>query len=127
MTDSKWGLVAVPLTSTPGDDVKDGSSAVTPDGTVWQHRKGLWYEHPWWQRCDAEEIIAVCDDPEEWAYNLGWTREQVEESVGALTYIHLPAPSSSGQGETTAAAESWPDAPDDPAIQPVSAEDREGE
>lgn len=84
------GLVAIPLTPTPWDDAEDGQCAVTSDGTVWKRRDGLWHRHPWWQGVDTEQIVAVCEEPDEWAYDLGWTRKHIEESVGALTYIALP-------------------------------------
>ena len=84
------GVAAIPLTPTPWDDLPDGQHAVTPDGTVWQRRAGLWHRHPWWQGSTAEEIIAVCDDPDEYAYSLGWTRKHVEENVGGLMTIDLP-------------------------------------
>lgn len=84
------GLAAIPLTPTPWDDLPDGQHAVTPDGTVWQRRNGLWHRHPWWQGSTVEETVAVCADPDEYAYDLGWTRKHVEESVGSLTPITLP-------------------------------------
>lgn len=84
------GVAAVPLTSTPWDDLPDGQHAVTPDGTVWQRRSGLWHREPWWQGSDADEIVNICSDPDEYAYDLGWTRKQVEENVGPLTPITLP-------------------------------------
>lgn len=84
------GLVAIPLEPTPWDDLEDGQYAVTPNGTVWLRRKGLWFREPWYQGSDAEEIIAVCADPDEWAYNNGWTRKHVEDATGPLTPITLP-------------------------------------
>jgi hypothetical protein len=83
-------LTVVPLTPTPWDDLPDGQHAVTPDGAVWQRRAGLWHRDPWWQGSDAEEIIAVCTEPDEYAFDLGWTRKHVEETVGPLTPIRLP-------------------------------------
>ncbi len=83
-------VAAVPLTPTPWDDLADGRHVVTPDGVVWQRRAGLWHRDPWWQGSGAEEIVAVCAEPDEWAFDLGWSRKQVEETVGSLTPIHLP-------------------------------------
>jgi hypothetical protein len=83
-------MAAIPLAPTVWDDLSDGQHAVTPDGTVWQRREGLWYRDPWWQGEDAEQIIAVCTDPSEWAYALGWTRKHVEDAVGLLAPITLP-------------------------------------
>lgn len=84
------GLAAIPLIPTPWDDLPDGQHAVTEDGTVWQRRKGLWWRDPWWQGSDAEQIVAVCANPDEWAYSNGWTRKQVEDSQGPLMPITLP-------------------------------------
>lgn len=84
------GVAAVPLTPTPWDDLPDGQLAVTPDGTVWQRRSGLWHRSPWWQGFDYEEIVAICADPEEYAYDLDWTRKHLEDHVGPLTPITLP-------------------------------------
>ena len=84
------GLVAVPLTPTPWDDLPDGQHAITTNGTVWQRKDGLWHRQPWWQGCTYAEVLAVCTDPDEYAYSLCWTRKQVEESVGPLTLINLP-------------------------------------
>lgn len=84
------GVVAIPLTPTPWDDAEDGQHAVTPDGTVWQRRAGLWHQDPWWQQSDAEEIKAICADPDEWAYGNGWTRKHIEDAYGPLTPITLP-------------------------------------
>lgn len=83
-------VAAIPLTPTPWDDAEDGQCAVTSDGTMWQQRKGLWHRHPWWQGSDAGEIVAVCEDPDEWAFDLGWTRKHVEDTSGPLTPITLP-------------------------------------
>ena len=84
------GLVATPLTPTVWDDMPDGQHAVTPNGIVFQRRKGLWFMDPWWQREDAEQIIAVCAEPDEWAYNNGWPRKNIEDAHGPLTPITLP-------------------------------------
>jgi hypothetical protein len=83
-------VTAIPLAPTVWDDLPDGQHAVTPDGTVWQRRDGLWFADPWWQREDAEQVIAVCAAPDEWAYGLGWTRKHVEDTSGPLTPIALP-------------------------------------
>ena len=83
-------LTVIPLAPTVWDDAKDGQHAVTDDGIVWERRDGLWWRHPWWQNSDAEEIIATCADPDEWAYSLGWPRKNVEDAHGSLTYITLP-------------------------------------
>ena len=85
------GLAAIPLIPTPWDDAEDGQCAVTHDGTVWQRRKGLWHMNPWWQGTPAEEIIAICAKPDHWAYDLDWTRKQVEDAKGLLTPIVPPA------------------------------------
>lgn len=82
--------LVIPLAPTVWDDLPDGQHAVTPDGTVWQRRGGLWYAYPWWQREDAAQIIAVCADPGEWAYDNGWPRKMVEDACGTLTPIALP-------------------------------------
>ena len=84
------GLAAIPLTPTPWDDLPNGQYAVDPQGIVWQRRAGLWHRDPWWQGCDAAEIIDICDAFETFAYDLGWTRKHVEDSVGLLTPIILP-------------------------------------
>lgn len=90
------GVAAIPLTPAPWDDLPDGQHAVTPDGSVWQRRKGLWHRDPWWQGLVAREIVAVCAEPDEWAFGLGWTRKHVEEHVGPLTPITLPKEPSDG-------------------------------
>lgn len=84
------GVIAIPLAPTVWDDLPDGQHAVTPDGTVWQRRGGLWFMDPWWQREDAAQIIAICAEPDEWAYSNGWPRKTVEEGYGALTPVVLP-------------------------------------
>lgn len=84
------GVAAIPLTSTPWDDLPDGQHAVTPNGVVWQRRSGLWHRDPWWQGSEASEIVNVCTDPDEYAYDLGWTRKHVEDTHGPLTSITLP-------------------------------------
>lgn len=84
------GVVAVPLAPTVWDDAEDGHHAVTDDGTVWERREGLWHQRPWWQNETAAQVVAVCADPEEWAYDLGWTRSHVEDTRGPLTPITLP-------------------------------------
>lgn len=84
------GLVAIPLSPTVWDDLLDGQHAVTPDGWVWQRREGLWVGDPWWQEVDAAEIIAICAEPNEWAYDMGWPRAHVEDTHGSLTPITLP-------------------------------------
>lgn len=63
-------LTAIPLGPTVWDDLPDGQHAVTPDGTVWQRRNGLWHMDPWYQREDADQIIAVCAEPDAWAYGV---------------------------------------------------------
>lgn len=88
------GVAAIPLTPTVWDDAEDGQHAVTVDGTVWERRRGMWWRHPWWQGLDAEEIIATCADPDDWAYSLGWPRKNVEDAHGPLTPITLPRTSS---------------------------------
>lgn len=85
------GLAAIPLSPTPWDDLLDWQHAVTPDGIVWQRRDGLWSPDPWWQLEDAEQIKAVCADPDEWAYGGGWPRKMVEEAHGPLEPIDLPS------------------------------------
>jgi hypothetical protein len=89
------GLVAIPLGPTPWDDLNDGQHAITPDGVVWQRREGLWHRDPWWQGNDAAETCEVCSDPGDWAYDLGWSRKHIEDSVGPLTPITLPTPEES--------------------------------
>lgn len=84
------GVIAIPLEPTPWDDLPDGQHAVTPDGTVWQRRGGLWFRDPWWQGMEADDIAAVCADPDEWAYSLGWPRRDVEDGNGPLRAITLP-------------------------------------
>lgn len=85
------GVAAVPLIPTPWDDMTDGQHALSGDGTVWQRRGGLWHMAPWWQDEAADEIKAICADPDEWAYDVGWTRKQVEDAKGPLTPITLPS------------------------------------
>lgn len=84
------GLVAIPLTPTPWDQFNDGQVGLTQDGTVWQRRHGLWHRHPWWQSEDADQIRAVCSNPGEWAYDMGWTLAQVEATKGPIEPITLP-------------------------------------
>lgn len=84
------GLVAIPLSPTVWDDLPDGQCAVTPNGTVWKRRKGLWHMDPWWQGEDADQIKAICAEPDQWAYDGGWPRKYVEEAHGALDPITLP-------------------------------------
>lgn len=84
------GLAAIPLAPTVWDDAEDGQHAVTQDATVWQRRDGLWWREPWWQGSDHDEIVAVCADPGEWAYGLGWPRDQLEAAHGPLTLIMIP-------------------------------------
>ena len=84
------GLAAIPLAPTVWDDLTDGQHAVTPGGIVWQRRGGLWHMDPWWQREVAEQIIAICAEPDEWAYDNGWPRGYVEDAYGPLTAITLP-------------------------------------
>ena len=84
------GVAVIPLIPTPWDDLPDGQHAVTPDGTVWKRNSGLWRMDPWYQRDDAEQIIAVCENPDEWAYGNDWTRKHVEDAFGPLTPITLP-------------------------------------
>lgn len=89
------GLAAIPLGATVWDDAEDGQHAVTPDGIVFQCRKGLWHMDPWWQNNgDGAEIAAICADPDEWAFDSGWPRKMVEDAHGPLTYITLPKESS---------------------------------
>lgn len=85
------GLTAVPLAPTPWDDCEDGQHAVTGDGTVFVRRRGLWHFAAWWQGTDGAEIIAICLNPGEWAYDTGWPRKMVEDAKGPLTPISLPA------------------------------------
>ena len=84
------GLVAVPLGPTVWDDLPDGQHAVAPDGTVYQRRGGLWFRDPWWQGSDGEEVVAICDNPDGWAYDNGWPRAYIEAAEGGLTPIVLP-------------------------------------
>lgn len=84
------GVVAIPLTPTPWDDMEDGQTAVDTVGHVWIRHDGLWYRYPWWQGADRDELIATCADPGGWAYSLGWSRAHVEEAHGALTPVTLP-------------------------------------
>src|ERR1044072_6802921 len=84
------GLVAVPMTPTVWDDLPDGQHVLTPDGRVWRRRGGLWYLDPWWQGEDAEQIKAICENPDKWAFNLSWTRAQVEDAYGPMEPIMLP-------------------------------------
>lgn len=86
------GLTAIPLTATPWDELEDGQYAVTPDGTVFVRRDDLWHLSPWWQGSDGAEIVAICENPDEWAYDLGWTRKHIEDARGPLTPITLPTP-----------------------------------
>lgn len=87
------GLAAIPLTPTVWDDAEDGQHAVTSDGIVFQRRKGLWHMDPWWQNNgDGAEIVAVCENPDDWAYGLGWPRKMVEDTHGPLAPITLPEP-----------------------------------
>ena len=83
-------LAAIPLTPTVWDDMPDWQYALTPDGIVWQRRRGLWWPAPWWQTEDAEQIVAVCANPDEWAYASGWPRKMVEDAHGPLEPITLP-------------------------------------
>lgn len=85
------GLVAIPMSPTVWDDLEDGQHAVTANGIVFQRRDGLWHMNPWWQDDgDGAEIAAICADPDEWAYDMGWPRKQVEDAHGPLTPITLP-------------------------------------
>ncbi len=85
------GLAAMSLASTVWDDMDDGQHAVSPDAVVWVRHKGIWHRAAWWQTIDAEEIVAICEDPDEWAYDLGWPRAWVEDHHGgALVPITLP-------------------------------------
>ena len=84
------GLAAIPLTPTVWDDAEDWQHAVTSNGMVWQRRRGLWWPSPWWQGSDAEEIKAVCANPDDWAYSNGWPRKMVEDAHGPLEPITLP-------------------------------------
>lgn len=119
----KHGLVAVALT--PEDGVKEGQCAVTPDGTVWQYRTGFWRRYPWWQRSEAEEIIAICADPDDWHLDFKWTRKQIEESVGALIYIRLPNDPPALPADTTAAkTTNGYQGEVDPAVVPVGLDER---
>lgn len=84
-------LTAIPLTPTVWDDLPDGQHAVTPNGIVFQRRKGLWHMDPWWQNNgDGAEIAAICADPDSWAYNDGWPRHIVEDAHGPLDPVKLP-------------------------------------
>jgi len=85
------GLAAIPLAPTVWDDLPDGQWAVTPDGRVFRRRNGLWHLDPWWQGTDGAEIIAVCEYPNQWAYDSGWPRKMVEDAHGVLTPITLPS------------------------------------
>lgn len=40
------GLAAVSLAPTVWDDLPDWQYALTPDGIVWQRRRGLWWPAP---------------------------------------------------------------------------------
>ena len=84
------GVVVVPQTPSPWDDAEDGQHAVTPDGLVYERRDGLWHLDPWWQTEDHDQIVAICADPDEWAYDNGWPRKYVEDTHGPLTPITLP-------------------------------------
>jgi hypothetical protein len=84
------GLAAVPLAPSVWDDLPDGQHALTDNAVVWVRRNGLWHRDPWWQGEDADQIKAVCADPDEWAYDLGWPRKYVEDAHGPLTPITLP-------------------------------------
>lgn len=84
------GLTAIPLGATPWDELGDGQHAVVRDGTVWVRRAGMWHRDPWWQRRDADEIVAVCADPDGWAYDMGWTRKHIEDTYGPMTPVALP-------------------------------------
>jgi hypothetical protein len=85
------GLAAIPLAPTPWDDAEDGQHAVTPNGIVFHRRGGLWHMYPWWQNNgDGAEIAAICAGPDEWAFDLDWTRKHVEDAHGPLTFITLP-------------------------------------
>lgn len=84
------GLAAIPLAPTVWDDLPDWQYALTPDGIVWQRRRGLWWPAPWWQTEDADQIKAICAEPDEWAYASGWPRKMVEEAHGPLEPITLP-------------------------------------
>lgn len=84
------GLAAVSLAPTVWDDLPDWQYALTPDGIVWQRRRGLWWPAPWWQTEDADQIKAVCAEPDEWAYASGWPRKMVEDAYGKLEPVTLP-------------------------------------
>lgn len=83
--------VAIPLAPSVWDDLPDGQYALTSNGWVWQRRRGLWWPAPWWQTEDAEQIKAVCANPDEWAYANGWPRKMVEDALGPLEPINLPS------------------------------------
>lgn len=85
------GVVAIPLSPSVWDDLKDGQHALTANGSVWLRRGGLWHPDPWWQGMDGEEIKAVCVDPDDWAYDNGWPRKYVEDAHGPLAPITLPS------------------------------------
>jgi hypothetical protein len=85
------GLAAISLAPTVWDDLPDGQHALTPDGVVWQRRRGLWWPSPWWQLEDAEQIKATCADPDSWAYASGWPRKMIEDAHGPLEPITLPS------------------------------------
>lgn len=84
------GLAAIPLHPTPWDDLDDGTRAVTRNGVVWERRAGMWHRSPWWQGSDGDEIIAICADPDDWAYDLPYSRAHVEEAYGPLAPVVLP-------------------------------------